>query len=1848
MLYGSKKLKLTDLIDIEFLQDIQDVFAQTMDFGCIIIDEDGPITQPSNFTEFCTKYIRSNPKGLERCIGTDIKWGKIAGEKKEPVIYKCHAGLTDFIVPIVVDGEHIASILGGQVLTEEVDESKARVIANFLAIDENEYIEAVKKIRIVPLELIQRAADLFSKIANTISDISHKNLELRIKNKRDELYKNVVETIRSSLNINETKQKIVNIVGQTLNADRCLIIDYDKDKDEFLPVQDEYLSSDQISGYKGVNINVELPKLAAAVKEGKSIIINDKKITLGDSHQNFETEKKTIDRYRVNSAYAVPLYYFNELLGVLSMHFVRPHKVGEEDISLVSMIADQIAIAIYQAKLYNAMKISAEREKLIASIIAKSISNFDISSIKEIVKDVGILTKADRCFFVEVDLKEMKGKPVDSNGEYLSSPEIESIVGYELLPKDVGEFIYLHLETKDILVFDFEKMRQEQDKKHAGINRYSALFNLKSGIEIPFFYGDKLMASLSIEYINEKVFPSEDELNFLRILANQVGIAYYQIQLYQDIKKTAERESLYHEIIGTIRSSLNIVETKQKIVNIIGKTLEADRCFITEYDNVNQRYLIVKDEYKSSADIPGYAGSDANHDVPNFINEIKNGNSLIIDDKKIYISGKLKEYEKERSAIEKFMVHSAYAFPIFYKEEYLGILAIHYLDSKHSINDEDIALMESLADQISIAIYQSKLFETTQKQVKRETLLRNITESIRSSLDIEKTLEYICYETSKLFNAQRTTIAALLDPNDPSNYKVMKESRVNSEIKGLNEAGDYSGAAIYLWESLMHKTNTLVLDNIELSDAPEVFKETYKAIGVKSIIAVAIRKGEDLWGTLALSHYDDYKHWSEDEIHLLETISNQIYIAIKQAELYKTTQMNAERERLLRTIIENIRSTLDLDKILEYICEEITNLFKVQRTTIVSLPESEDFSYYNVRKEYKTSPDIKGLSVAADFSEASRYWWNSIINFTNALAFDNVEESNAPAGFKKAYKEIGVKSIISTAIKKEKKVWGCLVLSEYDKPRHWTNEEIDLLNAIADQIYIAINQAELYEKQKEAAQREKLLKDIILTIRSTLDFDEIKKIIVTEIGKAFHADRVFIIEHDIATGTQAVLDKYSEYLASPDEISHIGFDFSGPEVEFLQKMHKKTSTLYIEDISEFLEENNLQDSVLANWLLKSNVKSTLGMAIVYADKVYGDIIMEYTKSKAHFTEDQIKFFRTLADQIGIAIYQSKLFEKEKRTAEREIALRETIKVLRSTLDSDVIKKYFVEIASKYFDADRCLFIEYNKQTNEFLPFRIEKLKSSQIQSLLGIDPEKNFPEFTKRIKKGKNIIIRDLESSLSRKNVKNYKALETLAKVGVKSDYALQVQYKDTIMGILVLHFVGKKRVLRTNEFNFLKALKDQAGIALYQAELYQNTRETAERETLLRQVFETLRSSLDINIIKNKMVSEVGKALNADRCFILSYEPSEDNFFIDEYSEYLAPKEEKSFIGFNARDPKVKFFIDAFRKHQEVDFYNVDDYIEKKQLYGTLEEGFLREYSIKSAYNISIYYANNLLGYVILHYTSDYRALSESDLEFLRLVAVQTGIAMHQANLYKITKLQAEREKISRNIIEIIRSTLDKKTMKHLFVRTLGTYFQANRVSFSEYDQSKGMYLPVDKDSEYLSSSLEKSFVNYDWSNNSIREYVQPLLEKRELNIYSLDQYVDEYHKSPEFKSIFLDADVKSSYNLPILYQQRLMGFFCIEFTHKVTKLSEDDINLVRSISRQAGIALYQDELYSKAQESAHKKSEYITNTSIKIKETLNNIIAISDSLLKSGKEDDKQMENFNAINNLGKDLLELMNEIS
>ncbi|WP_160676090.1 PocR ligand-binding domain-containing protein [Clostridium sp. C8-1-8] len=197
-----ESIEIKDVIDIALLQTFQDNFAESMDIASVTVDRNGnPVTKPSCYTRFCTNFIHSTTIGDSRCAESHKKGGEMAAITGKPYIYTCHAGLIDFAAPIMIDGNLIGTILGGQVLTEKPDEILYKKVAEEIQVNEEKLIDSVKEVKITTEKNVKAAAEILYIFSNSMSKIGYEELKLKSNSK---LLQSEVE--RTNLLLEESKK----------------------------------------------------------------------------------------------------------------------------------------------------------------------------------------------------------------------------------------------------------------------------------------------------------------------------------------------------------------------------------------------------------------------------------------------------------------------------------------------------------------------------------------------------------------------------------------------------------------------------------------------------------------------------------------------------------------------------------------------------------------------------------------------------------------------------------------------------------------------------------------------------------------------------------------------------------------------------------------------------------------------------------------------------------------------------------------------------------------------------------------------------------------------------------------------------------------------------------------------------------------------------------------------------------------------------------------------------------------------------------------------------------------------------------------------------------------------------------------------------------------------------------------------------------------------------------------------------------------------------------------------------------------------------------------------------------
>ncbi|MBO3457224.1 CBS domain-containing protein [Aetokthonos hydrillicola Thurmond2011] len=184
-------------------------------------------------------------------------------------------------------------------------------------------------------------------------------------------------------------------------------------------------------------------------------------------------------------------------------------------------------------------------------------------------------------------------------------------------------------------------------------------------------------------------------------------------------------------------------------------------------------------------------------------------------------------------------------------------------------------------------ITERKQIETTiSQQVERETLLREITQRIRQSLDLQTIFDTACQEIRQVIGADRVGIFKFYPQSNFDDGEFMAESVVEGfpSVVAIRVHDHCFGEN---YSSLYGKGRFYVVDDIYDGTVTTCHTDILAQFQVRANVVMPLLCGEELWGLLCIHQCATTRHWQQSEIDFTQQLSNQLAIAIQQANLYE-------------------------------------------------------------------------------------------------------------------------------------------------------------------------------------------------------------------------------------------------------------------------------------------------------------------------------------------------------------------------------------------------------------------------------------------------------------------------------------------------------------------------------------------------------------------------------------------------------------------------------------------------------------------------------------------------------------------------------------------------------------------------------------------------------------------------------------------------------------------------------------------------------------------------------------------------------------------------------------------------
>ena len=590
--------------------------------------------------------------------------------------------------------------------------------------------------------------------------------------------------------------------------------------------------------------------------------------------------------------------------------------------------------------------------------------------------------------------------------------------------------------------------------------------------------------------------------------------------------------------------------------------------------------------------------------------------------------------------------------------------------------------------------------QMVRQQAERELVLREITQRIRKSLDLKTIFETSVLEIRQFMETDRVGIFKLNSDSKFEGGEFVAES-VGTGFESILGVQIHNPDFSKRLERLSAQSEINVIHDIDLAELPDDELQFLTKFQVRANLVLPLLNGQRLWGCLCIDQCTTLRVWQASELNFVKQIAEQISIGIQQATLYEKVQLELEirwraeeaialqlrQQQALGFIAQQIRNSLKVEEILGTATEQVKELMMVDRVTVfrvfpngtsrviqeVVSPEYPRLVDMNWEDENFTKEGfefyMKGNPrIVADVMQDE---WSSCLNECMSLAQVKskiVAPILLPFGTEETHRWVNPNGAVQ--------LWGLLIVHSCGIQRQWQEAEAQLLQQVADQLAIGIQQASLFEQlQQELIERQQAKEEIALQlrqqktlgalaqqIRNSLNLAEILATATSQIKELMMVDRVSIYQVFPNGRLEAVEEVVSpEYPRARDRnwdneyLSSEEFQFyleGNPNVVFDLKQDPRSASLqaYIEHIGA---KSKIVVPIL---LLFGNSHRDREIETWDEPHLWGLLSVHSCRTHRHWQDGEVKLVQQIADQLALAIHQASLFEKlQKELTEREQA-----------------------------------------------------------------------------------------------------------------------------------------------------------------------------------------------------------------------------------------------------------------------------------------------------------------------------------------------------------------------------------------------------------------------------------------------------------------------------------------------------------------------------------------------------------------------------------------------------------------
>jgi GAF domain-containing protein/HAMP domain-containing protein len=420
-----------------------------------------------------------------------------------------------------------------------------------------------------------------------------------------------------------------------------------------------------------------------------------------------------------------------------------------------------------------------------------------------------------------------------------------------------------------------------------------------------------------------------------------------------------------------------------------------------------------------------------------------------------------------RMVVREEGLHSLACVPIGSKGKVLGVL-FAVTRGYREFTDQDVGLLTAIGHQVGVAIENARLFEAERWRRQQATLLAEMAKLTSGTLDPDEVLHLTAEYAVDIFKVDHCLIC-LCDESEGTLQCAIERGFSSQVSAAIRQTAFRPSDRIR--QVVLEDLQPLIIEDVLAN--PHVISQDTVMPELESILLVPIEVGGRRLGIMLLGTRQPKQHrFTPDEGELALAMANQAGLAIESARLFEAEQRRAEQFRVISQVGRRITSILAVDDLLVQMARLIREAFNYDQVGFALIEGNEAVCKAGAGP-FWDDPQFQPVRLKVG-QEGITGW---VAATGQPLLVPDVSQEPRHYSLPQASE---TRSELAMPLKSKDAVIGVLIVMS-DQRDAFDESDLAVLQALANQAAIAIENARLYEQAQQVAvleERQRLARDL--------------------------------------------------------------------------------------------------------------------------------------------------------------------------------------------------------------------------------------------------------------------------------------------------------------------------------------------------------------------------------------------------------------------------------------------------------------------------------------------------------------------------------------------------------------------------------------------------------------------------------------------------------------------------------------------------------------------------------------------------------------------------------------------------